>query len=94
MFEPIEVEALPNYCLRLRYADGYAGEVDLSRFAGQGVFALWDEPGSFERVRISPEGAIAWSDEVEICGDSLYLEITGRRPDEVFPGLKPLAANA
>ena len=94
MFEPIEVRPLPNFRLHLRYADGVEGEVDLSRFAGQGVFALWDEPGAFDEAHVTPEGAVAWSDEVEICGDSLYLEITGRRPEEVFPKLSPLAANA
>jgi len=94
MFEPIEVQALPNFRLRLRYADGVEGVVDMSSLAGRGVFALWDEPGAFETVHVSPEGAIAWSDEVEICGDNLYLEITGRRPEEVFPKLRPLAANA
>ena len=34
MFKLLEVTALPNYKLRLRYADGTEGEVDLSEFAG------------------------------------------------------------
>ncbi len=94
MFRPVEIQALPDFRLRLRYADGVQGEVDLSAFAGRGVFALWNEPGAFERVYVGPGGAIAWSDEVEICPDSLYLRITGRRPETVFPRYVPLASNA
>lgn len=31
---PVEVKALANYRIRLRYDDGTAGEVDLSDLAG------------------------------------------------------------
>ena len=43
MFKPVGVRALSNYKLWLRYSDGAEGEVDLSEFAGRGVFKLWDE---------------------------------------------------
>ena len=84
---PVEIKALPNYRLRLRYADGVTGEVDLSHLAGDGVFALWNEPGEFEKVHVGPLGNSAWTDEVDLCPDALYLEITGKSPEEVFPGL-------
>jgi len=87
MFEPVEVRPLPQFRLYLRYADGVEGEVDLSHLAGQGVFALWDEPGAFERVKISDHHSIYWTDEVELCADALYLQITGKTPEEVFPNL-------
>ena len=86
MFQPTDVKALPNYRLRIAYSDGTAGEVDLSDLAGRGVFALWDQPGAFESVRITPWRAIAWSDDVELCADALYLRLTGKAPEEVFPG--------
>ncbi len=88
MFKPVEVEALPNYRLRLRYEDGAEGEADLSHLAGRGVFALWDDYARFERVHIAKDGAIAWSDDVELCPDAMYLKITGKRPAEAFPNLK------
>lgn len=68
-------EPLPGYRLRLRYDDGVEGVVDLSDLAGRGVFALWDEPGAFERVRIAPHRALAWGEDVELCADALYAEL-------------------
>ena len=87
MFQPIEVRALPGYRLEIVYANGAAGEVDLSDLAGRGVFALWEEPGAFENVHITPWRAIAWSDDVELCADALYLRLTEKDPEEVFPSV-------
>jgi len=27
---------------------------------------------------MSPRGAVAWNDEIELCDDALYLELTGK----------------
>ncbi len=88
MFKPIDVKPLPGYRLHICFADGVAGEVDLSHLAGKGVFALWNDPKAFEKVSIGEGGEIRWSDDVDICPDSLYMEITGKSPDDVFPNLK------
>jgi hypothetical protein len=40
----IEVKAQSNYRLFVRYGDGACGDVDLSGFAGKGVFAAWNNP--------------------------------------------------
>jgi len=37
----VALEILQNHRVRLRFADGAEGEVDFSRQAGKGVFALW-----------------------------------------------------
>lgn len=87
MFKPVKVTAVPGYKIRIRYADGVEGEVDLSHLVGRGVFSLWNEPGTFENVSIGSSGEIKWNDEVELCPDSLYLEICGKSPEEVFPNL-------
>ena len=91
MFRPVEVRSLGKYRIWLRYDDGAEGEVNLGSLAGRGVFRVWDEPDAFDRVHIAQSGAIAWSDELEICPDSLYLELTGKRPEDVFPGLKSVS---
>lgn len=88
MFKLIHAEALPGYRLRLRYADGVTGEVDLSHLVGKGVFRLWNAPEAFRHLAIGTAGEVRWSDEVDLCGDALYLEITGKQPCEVFPGLR------
>ena len=90
MFRPTHVKPLPGYKLHIRYTDGVEGDVDLSELAGQGVFALWDRPGAFERVSIGESGEIRWTDQVVLCPDALYLKITGKSPEDVFPNLKAI----
>jgi hypothetical protein len=88
----IEVRALPQYRLWLRYDDGVEGEVDLSTLAGHGVFKAWEQKGLFESVRIAPYGAIIWGESLDLCADALYLKLTGRSPDDVFAA--PVTAEA
>ncbi len=78
MLGPVEVEAREPYRTWLRYSDGVSGEIDLSDVAGNGVFKAWEEPGFFERVHIDEYGAIAWNEEINLCPDSLYLELAGK----------------
>ena len=91
MYRPLEVRSRGKYRIWLRYSGGEEGEVDLSALAGKGVFRIWDEPGAFDRAYITPYGAVAWSEEVEICPDSLYIRVTGKRLEDVYPGLKSAA---
>ena len=71
------MHALPGYVLRVRYEDGVEGEVDLSAHVGRGVFAAWNDAAFFETVYVSAHGSIAWSEDIELCPDSIYLELTG-----------------
>jgi hypothetical protein len=76
---------LSDYRLELTFASGEHGIVDLSAYVGRGVFTIWNSPGIFERVRVTSEGALEWPGEVDLCPDSLYLRMTGKSPDELFP---------
>ena len=87
MFRPAEVRPLPGYRLWVRFTDGVEGVVDLSHLAGRGVFSLWNEEGAFERVTIGASGEIAWSCDIDICSDSVYMQITNKSPQELFPDL-------
>ena len=93
MFKLLEVKALPDYKLWLRYTDGTVGEVDLSDFAGRGVFKLWDDYSVFEKVYIGEQGQVAWSNELDLCPDALYLRLTGKTPAEVFPNLREMSVD-
>ena len=88
MYKPINVKPLPTYRLWLEYSDGASGEVDLSHLAGRGVFAYWDDYAHFEQVYIGKNGEIAWSDQIELCPDSLYMRLVGKTPEELFAGLQ------
>lgn len=90
----VKVVPKENFRLFVRYDDGTSGDVDLSAFAGHGVFAAWMEPGVFEQVRLADAGHPEWPGEIDLCPDSLYMQLTGKRPDEVFPKLKNLPAHA
>ena len=78
MIRPTAVEPRDGYRIWLRYSDGAAGEVDLSRLAGQGVFEVWNDRAQFETVHITEYGAIAWSQDLDMCPDALYMQLTGK----------------
>jgi hypothetical protein len=78
MVRPTSVEALPGFRLRLTYADGVAGIIDLSKDVGRGVFSPLANESFFRTVHIGEYGQIAWNEEIEICPDAAYLEIAGR----------------
>jgi len=88
LIHPTLVRALPNYRLYLEFSDGIRGEVDLSDLAGKAVFEPWSNSSFFENVHIGPHREIKWDDEIELCADSLYLKLTGKTPEELFPRLR------
>ena len=90
---PVEVKALENYRLWIKYSDGAEGVVDLSDLVGKGVFAAWEDEREFQKVHIGPSGEIAWSEEIDLCPDALYLKITGKQPEELFPKLRELTVH-
>ena len=83
-----------GFRLFLKFNDGVSGTVDLSSFAGRGVFTSWLNEGFFEKVRITDVGALEWPGELDLCPDSLYLQITGKKPEDLFPALVRNLAHA
>ncbi len=74
--KPLMVKSLDNYKIWLKYSDDVEGELDLSHLAHKGVFNDWDENDLFSKVYISNEtNAIAWNKIIELCPNSLYLEL-------------------
>ena len=94
MPRPTEVKALANYRLYVKYSDGAEGVVDLSGLVGDGVFALWSDYREFQKARIGPSGEIAWGDQIDMCPDAIYLQVTGQEPEDIFPKLRELAHHA
>ena len=83
----VQVEPLADYRLKLRFADGVEGIVDLSTLAGCGVFCAWQNPALFRQVKIAETGELVWGKELDLCPDALYLQLTGQKPEDVFPAL-------
>ena len=83
-----KVKTLQGYRLGLEFDDGVSGTVDLSDLAGKGVFALWCDRRSFEQVQIGSSGELVWGDQIDLCPDALYLKVTGKKPEDLFPALR------
>ena len=71
-----------------------SGVADLSNLAGKGVFAFWLDYEAFRKVQIGSVGQLAWDGEVDLCPDALYLRVTGKKPEDLFPRLRRELTNA
>ena len=89
-----KVRVLPGYRLELEFDDGVSGTVDLSEAVGKGVFTLWLDPLAFDQVRIGSSGELVWGDRIDLCPDALYLKVTGKKPEDIFPALRNQPAHA
>ncbi len=90
----VNVTPLAAFHLRLSFDNGESGTVDLSALRGRGVFAAWDEPGLFEKVAVTSFGAVEWPGELDLCPDALYLQMSGKKPEDIFPSLKNRLSHA
>ena len=89
-----EVKPQENYRLFLRFDDGISGVVDPSDMAGRGVFEAWNRAGIFEKVQITKLGALEWPGELYLCADALYLQLTGKQPEDICPALRKRVTHA
>ena len=94
MPKPVQVNARSNYRIWLQYDDGTEGEVDLSDLAGRGVFEAWNDATFFGSVRLGPHGAVEWGSDIDLCPDAMYMRLTGKTPEELFPALSIVDAHA
>ena len=83
MTRPNKIEALSGFRIRVAYSDGTEGVIDLSADVGRGVFAPLADEEFFQTVHIGRFGQIAWSEDLEICPDAAYQEITGKTATKV-----------
>ena len=86
------LKALPRYRLQLEFADGVAGLVNLSAKVGTGVFAAWQDQEIFAQARVGENGQVEWPGDIDLCPDTLYLEVTGHLPAEFAGKVEPAHA--
>ena len=91
---PVAVEPREGFRIWIEFQDGEKGEVDLSDLAGRGIFKAWKERSFFESVKINSYYEVAWGDEIDLCPDALYMQLTGKPVEEVMPGLAVAKTNA
>jgi hypothetical protein len=74
------VEVLGGHRLRLTFADGTIGDVDLSRLEWRGVLEPLADHAFFAQVFVDPEsGTIAWPNGVDLAPEPLYEEACAHR---------------
>jgi hypothetical protein len=72
-----KVEALPEFRLRVAFADGLTGMVDMSRLVHSpqaGVFAALANPTLFAQVTLD-YGTVAWPGELDLAPDAMHAAI-------------------
>jgi hypothetical protein len=74
------VEALPEFRLKVVFADGLTGTVDLSRPVHSpqaGVFAALRDPSEFAQVGLEwlEYGAVTWPGELDLAPDAVHTAI-------------------
>lgn len=80
MHKVTSVEPLADYRLRVSFADGLVGEVDISDMIGEGVFQALADPAEFEKVYVDPvTHTVAWPGGIELCPDSLHEDVVNGR---------------
>jgi len=71
------VEALPGFRLKVTFADGLTGTVDMSRMVQSpqaGVFAKLQDPSAFAQVRLE-YGAVTWPGDLDLAPDAMHAAI-------------------
>ena len=93
MTTPVAVKALAGYRIWTKFDDAVEGEIDLSDFAGRGVFSAWEERDFFESVEVPDYDAIAWPGDMSLCSDMLYMRLTGKSVKQIFPDYQPMTTH-
>jgi hypothetical protein len=72
-----KVKALPDYRLKVRFADGLEGLVDMKKMvwsSGAGVFEALRDPAVFSQAQVAL-GVVTWPGELDLAPDAMYDEI-------------------
>ena len=67
----VEVRALENHKLALRFSDGQTRVFDVEPYLGCGAFAELKKPEVFNSVKVSFD-TVEWSNGVDLCPEVLY----------------------
>ncbi|GEM_PF-1427468 len=57
-----------------KFEDGTIGIIDFDKKVLKGILSKLQDHSFFNLAKLK-EGVIYWPEEIEICGDSLYLEL-------------------
>ncbi|MEO8173566.1 MAG: DUF2442 domain-containing protein [Sediminibacterium sp.] len=72
-----------NYDIHVLFEDGVGGTIHLNDLVEKGIFNRLKDTTQFEKVYTTGY-SIAWSDQLEIDAATIYAELSGKVPGEVF----------
>jgi hypothetical protein len=81
-------KVLEHYRVWLRFGDGVEGVADFSAKPRLGVFSGWSDYEFFRQAVVGEFGTLEWPGELDFCPDALWLQITGKTPEDLFPQRK------
>ena len=87
-------KVLESYRVWLRFDDGAEGEVDFSHKPHTGVYMPWRDYDYFRCAHLGECGELRWDDQLDFCPDALWLQVTGRKPEDLDLKPSPSAAYA
>ncbi len=89
----VAVQPLERHHLRLRFADGREGVVDVPALATlDGVFAPLLDPEVFRLARVEA-GTVSWPGDVDLAPEALYWAATGDVPADLADRARIAAAH-
>ena len=69
------VQALQNYDLLISFADGCERYFSMRPYLQYSAYQALSQPGKFAQAHVL-NGTVAWSDEIDMSPDTLYLKGT------------------
>ena len=73
-WDVVEVTPEPDWCLRVRFADGLRGRVRFAPDYFTGVFEVLRDPERFRQVFVD-QGAVAWPGDLDLAPDAMHRAI-------------------
>ncbi|MCA9247109.1 MAG: DUF2442 domain-containing protein [Planctomycetales bacterium] len=72
----VQVQAREGYRLFVEFADGVAGDVDLSQRLFGPVFEPLKDEAFFAKATVDEFGAVCWPNGADLAPDALYATLT------------------
>lgn len=68
-----EVKPLPDFLLNLTFSNGVSKTFDMKPYLTKGIFTELKQPEIFNTAKVS-FGTVVWSNGLDLCPDTLFLE--------------------
>jgi len=86
------VTYVSGYTLHVKFLDGVEGDIELTELVSKGIFKVLQNQKLFEKV-FNTGYSIAWSEELEIDSDTIYMELSGKSIGDLIPKKTVHASN-